>query len=70
MEATTMKQDKYAILQPLLTQLGYVVILPIVVVIAGIKRTIHNTIIKYLKDLKSPPLMSRVLYWNILTNYH
>ena len=48
-EVTNRKLDKYAILHPLLSQLGRIVLPPIITTV-GIRATIHTTIVKLLQD--------------------
>lgn len=67
MEATNKKLDKYAILQPLLTHLGWEV-LPPIVIIACIQGTIHNTSTKCLQELPHPQNIQTNR--QLLTNSH
>lgn len=50
-KAATQKKNKYVILNPITSQLGWVV--PIIIT-AGIRDTIHTTSIKSLQNLQNP----------------
>jgi hypothetical protein len=52
-EATNQKLDKHAILHPILSQLGWIV-LPPIIIIAGIRGNSDTTTVKVLQDLQIP----------------